>query len=53
MIIISHHRYILEFLEVDRVFILQNGRLVYTGDMSDIPVLEEKGYDRFLAEVTG
>ena len=53
MIIISHHRYILEFLEVDTIFILQNGRLVYTGDMSDIPVLEEKGYDRFLAEVTG
>jgi Fe-S cluster assembly ATP-binding protein len=53
LVIISHHRYVLEFLEVDKVYILQRGRLVYTGDMSDIPVLEEKGYERFLAEVTG
>ncbi len=51
MVIISHHRYILEFLEVDRVFILRRGRLVFTGDMSIIPALEEKGYERFLAEV--
>lgn len=53
LVIISHHRYILEFLEVDRVYILQRGRLAYTGDMSDIPVLEEKGYEKFLAAVTG
>lgn len=53
MVIISHHRYVLEFLEVDRVFILQNGRVVYTGGMNDIPVLEEKGYERFLSGVTG
>ncbi len=51
MIVISHHRYVLEFLEVDTVYILQNGRLAYTGTMEDIPVLEKKGYDRFLAEV--
>ncbi len=50
MVVISHHRYILEFLEVDKVYILQNGRVVYTGDMSVIPELEEKGYERFLAE---
>ena len=53
LVIISHHRYVLEFLEVDKVYILQQGRLVYTGDMSDIPALEEKGYEKFLAEVTG
>lgn len=53
MVVISHHRYILEFLEVDKIYILRSGKLVYTGDMDDIPVLEEKGYDRFLAEVTG
>jgi Fe-S cluster assembly ATP-binding protein len=53
MVIISHHRYVLEFLKVDLVYILQNGRLAYTGDMSDIPVLEEKGYERFLAEAVG
>lgn len=53
MVIISHHRYVLEFLKVDMVYILQNGRLAYTGDMSDIPVLEEKGYEKFLAEAVG
>lgn len=51
MVVISHHRYILEFLEVDVVYILQGGRLVYTGDMEDIPVLAEKGYERFLSEM--
>jgi len=53
LVIISHHRYVLEFLEVDKVYILKNGRVAYTGDMNDIPVLEEKGYERFLAEVLG
>ena len=52
MVIISHHRYVLEFLEVDTVYILQNGQVVYTGDMSVIPKLEEKGYEQFLGEVT-
>jgi Fe-S cluster assembly ATP-binding protein len=51
LVIISHHRYILEFLQVDTVYILNKGQLVYTGDMSDIPVLEEKGYDKFLTKV--
>ncbi|MEM4736024.1 MAG: Fe-S cluster assembly ATPase SufC [Candidatus Thorarchaeota archaeon] len=51
MVIISHHRYILEFLEVDRVYILQAGKLAYQGTVDVIPELEAKGYDRFLAEV--
>lgn len=51
MVIISHHRYILEFLEIDKLFIIKSGRLVYTGDMSDIPTLEEKGYEKFLEGV--
>ena len=51
LVIISHHRYVLEFLEVDVVYILQNGRVAYTGSMRDIPILEEKGYERFLTEV--
>lgn len=51
MVIISHHRYVLEYLEVDTVYILEEGRLAYVGGMEDIPILEQKGYDRFLAEV--
>lgn len=50
MVIISHHRYVLEFVEVERVYILESGRLAYTGDMDIIPELEEKGYDKFLAQ---
>lgn len=49
MVIISHHRYVLEFLEVDTVYILQSGRLAYTGTMSAIPELEEMGYEKFLS----
>ena len=52
MVVISHHRYVLEFLEVDTIYILQSGQLAYTGDMNDIPILEEKGYEKFLAEVS-
>jgi Fe-S cluster assembly ATP-binding protein len=51
MVIISHHRYVLEFLEVDQVYILQGGRVAYTGGMSIIPELEAKGYERFLAKM--
>lgn len=51
MVIISHHRYILEFLEIDKLFILKSGRRVYTGDKKDIPVLEELGYEKFLERV--
>jgi Fe-S cluster assembly ATP-binding protein len=53
MVIISHHRYVLEFLKADMVYILQNGRLAYVGDMRDIPILEQKGYEKFLAEAIG
>ncbi|NWF94840.1 MAG: Fe-S cluster assembly ATPase SufC [Candidatus Thorarchaeota archaeon] len=52
MVIISHHRYILEFVEVDTVYILQNGRLAFVGDMSIIPQIEAKGYERFLMEAS-
>ena len=51
MVIISHHRYILEFLEVDQVYILRRGEVVYKGDMTVIPELEAKGYDRFLEQI--
>lgn len=53
LVIISHSRYILEYLDVDKVLVLQNGKIVYTGDMSIIPILEEKGYDQFLTKTNG
>jgi len=48
MIIISHHRYILEYLQADRIDILYGGRKVFTGTMEIIPELEELGYEKFL-----
>lgn len=53
MVIISHHRYILEFLEVDRIDILQNGRKVYTGSMKIIPLLADLGYEQFFNQYGG
>jgi len=53
MVIISHHRYILEFLAADEVFILEQGKNVHSGTMDDIPILEELGYERFLARAGG
>lgn len=53
MIIISHHRYILEYLEVDRIDILQEGKKVYTGTMDIIPELAELGYEQFLTQRGG
>jgi Fe-S cluster assembly ATP-binding protein len=53
MIIISHHRYILEYLQVDRIDIIQGGRKVFTGTMDIIPELAECGYGQFLAKYGG
>ncbi|MFX1562458.1 MAG: Fe-S cluster assembly ATPase SufC [Promethearchaeota archaeon] len=53
MIIISHHRYILEYLQVDRIDIIQSGRKVFTGTMDIIPELAERGYEKFLAKHGG
>ena len=50
MIIISHSRYILEYLHADRIDILRQGRKVYTGTMESLPELAELGYERFLAK---
>ncbi|MEM2109775.1 MAG: Fe-S cluster assembly ATPase SufC [Candidatus Odinarchaeota archaeon] len=48
MIIITHSRYILEYLEADRVFIIDKGKKVFDGDKSILPQLEELGYREFL-----
>jgi len=50
MIIISHSRYILEYLHADRIDILRQGRKVYSGTMELLPELAELGYEGFLAK---
>ncbi|MFX1563566.1 MAG: Fe-S cluster assembly ATPase SufC [Promethearchaeota archaeon] len=53
MIIISHHRYVLEYLQVDRIDIIHGGRKVFTGGMEIVPELAERGYEQFLAKHGG
>ncbi len=48
MIIITHSRYILEYLEADKVFIIEKGKKVFDGDKTILPQLEELGYKEFL-----
>lgn len=50
MIIISHSRYILEYLRADRIDILRQGRKVYSGTMELLPELADLGYEGFLAK---
>ncbi|MHA1917816.1 MAG: Fe-S cluster assembly ATPase SufC [Candidatus Ranarchaeia archaeon] len=48
IIIITHHRFILEYLQADRIDILQKGYLVYTGSMKSLSHIEKLGYAKFL-----
>ena len=47
VIIITHSSRILEYLKVDKVHILLNGKIVKTGDASLIDEIENKGYAGF------
>lgn len=44
IILITHYQRILEYVTPDYIHILQNGRLVLSGDASLAPLLEAKGY---------
>lgn len=47
VLIITHHRSILQSLKPDFVHILINGKIVKTGDASLVDEIEEKGYDAY------
>ena len=51
IIIITHHRHILQYLEPNKVHVMSNGRVVMTGSYSElIPKIEEMGYERMIKE---
>jgi Fe-S cluster assembly ATP-binding protein len=53
VIIITHHRYILQYLKPTRVHVMSNGRIVITGSYDElIPKIEEMGYEQLIKEAT-
>ena len=51
LLIITHHREIIEQIKPDFVHIIIDGRIVKTGDASLIDKIEEKGYGWLKEEV--
>ena len=51
LLIITHHRQILEFIKPDFVHVLIDGKIVKSGDASLIDQIEEKGYGWIREEV--
>ena len=47
LLIITHNTRILEHLDVDRVHVMVNGRVVHEGDASLIDWIDEHGFERF------
>lgn len=53
IIIITHHRYILQYLKPNRVHIMSGGRIVITGSYDDlVERIESMGYDQLIKEET-
>lgn len=51
IMIITHHRHILQYLKPTRVHILSGGKVAITGTYEElIPKIEEKGYERLIKE---
>ena len=53
LLIITHNTRILEHLDVDRVHLMVNGRVVHEGDASLIDWIDEHGFERFEQEAAG
>jgi len=51
VIIITHHRHILQYLMPNKVHIMSNGRIVMTGGYEElVPKIESMGYERLIKE---
>ena len=50
LLIITHNSKILEYLHIDYVHILINGKITKTGDASLIKIINEQGYEPFITE---
>ena len=47
LIIITHYPRILNYLKPNFVHIMMEGKIIKTGDMQLVKILEEKGYEAF------
>lgn len=45
LILITHYRRLLDYIKPDFVHIIQNGKIIKTGDMDLVQTLEDKGYE--------
>jgi Fe-S cluster assembly ATP-binding protein len=45
MIVITHYQRLLQYIVPDKVHVLAEGRIVFSGDKSVAETLEDKGYD--------
>lgn len=53
VIIITHHRHILQYLKPTRVHVMSNGRIVVTGSYDELmPKIEAMGYEQLIKEAT-
>lgn len=51
-LLITHHRHILQYLQVDVAHIMYEGRIISSGEPEGvIPKVEEMGYDSYMKEV--
>lgn len=54
VLVITHHRHILQYLKADIVHVMDKGRIVISGDPDEIiAAIEEKGYERYLEATIG
>ncbi len=51
VLLITHYQKLLNFLEVDNVFVLNEGKIALEGDISLAEEIEKNGYDSVLANV--
>ena len=51
MLIITHYDKVLEYLQPDFVHILMDGKIVKTGGIELVKLIEEKGYSKMKKEL--
>lgn len=49
VLIITHYQRLFSYVKPDFIHVMRNGRFVYSGDSSVLPMLEETGYEQFSA----
>ena len=49
VLIITHHRYVLQYLNIDAVHIMHDGRIIGSGKPDElVPIIENEGYESYI-----